>query len=128
EHRRAIAARADNFVRALVRRGDVAGDLSRMLAASPEKGEHRHRLVAGLFLEAGVVDRAAVDARRCAGLEPTNAERPWAQTLRQSIRRRIAGATALVVRESDVNPAAEERTDGEHDGAGAKLDARLRDD
>src|SRR5690606_5821310 len=68
EHRRTIAAGANDLVRALVGRGDVADDLPRMLAAAAEVREHRRRLIAGLHLQALVVDRAAVDARRRTGL------------------------------------------------------------
>ena len=46
----------------------------------------------------------------------------------EPVGRRIAGAPALIVRQPDVNLAAEERADGQHDRARAELDAGLRDD
>ena len=72
--------------------------------------------------------RAAVDARRRAGLEPADAERQLAQAFGQAVGRRIAGAPALVVRQADVDLAAQERADRQHDGARVELDAGLRDD
>src|SRR6185503_12139742 len=128
EHRRAIATGADDLVRALVGRGDVAADLARMIAAPAEVRKHRHRLIAGLHRESRVVDRATVDARRRAGLETTDAEGQGAQSLGQAVGRRIAGATALIVRQADVDLAAEERADGQHYRPRAELDAGLRDD
>src|SRR6185436_3546461 len=103
EHRRAIAAGANDLVRALVGRGDVATNLARMIAAPAEVREHRRRLVARLRGESGVVDRATVDARRRAGLEPADAEGQSAQPLGQAVGWRIAGATALIIRQADVD-------------------------
>ena len=99
-----------------------------MIAAPAEVRKHRHRLIAGLHRESRVVDRATVDARRRAGLEPADAEGQSAQPLGQAIRRRIAGATALVVRQTDVDLAAEERADGQHYCSRAEFDAGMRDD
>ncbi len=99
-----------------------------MIAAPAEVREHRHGLVARLNREPRVVDRAAVDTRRRAGLEPADTERQRAQPLGQTVRRRISRAPALVVRQPDVNLAAQERADRQHDCAGAELDACLRDD
>jgi len=51
---------------------DPARHLLRVLAGIAEEAEHRHRVeVARLFLQLREVDRATVDARRCAGLQPT---------------------------------------------------------
>jgi hypothetical protein len=99
-----------------------------MVAAPAEVGEHRHRLVARLHGETGVIDRAAVDARRRARLEPADAERQRPQSLGEAIGRRIAGAAALIVRQSDMNLAAEERADRQYDRARAKFDAGLGHD
>ena len=95
--------------------------------AQPEEGEHRHGLVARLHLQSGVVDAAAVDARRRAGLEPADAQRQRAQLLGEPVRRRVAGPAARVLLEPDVDAAAEEGADREHHGARAEFDARLRD-
>ena len=78
--------------------------------------------------ELRVVDGAAVDARRRAGLEAAGAERQRAQALGEFVRRRIAGAAAGVVVEADVDAAAEERADREHHRARAEFDAGDGDD
>jgi len=48
--------------------------LCRVIALPAHEREHRTRLVAGLFLQALVVDRPAIDARRCARLETAPSE------------------------------------------------------
>src|SRR5690606_17678903 len=128
EHRRAIAPRADDLVRPLVRRGDVADDLARMVAAAAEVREHRDGFVAGLDDQPFVIDRSAIDAWRRAGLQAPDTERQGAKLLRETIRWRIPGPSALVVRETDVDLSAQARADRQHDGPGSKLDAGLRHD
>ena len=98
-----------------------------MRGAGTEVGEHRARLIAVLFAQFGVVDAAAVDARRRAGLQPADPQRQLPQSRRQSIRGRIAGAAARMALHADVDPAAEKGADGEYDVAGEKFDAALRD-
>ncbi len=127
EHRRARTRAADDVVGALVGRRDVAGDLPRMLRARAEVGEYRPRIVAVLLAQPRVVDAAAVDARRRAGLQPPDLERQLAQPRGERERGRIAGAAAGVALESDVNAAAEERAHGEHHVARGKLDAAQGD-
>ena len=100
---------------ALVRGRDVAAHLSRVLGATPEEGKDRRRVVAGLHQQGRVVDGATVDARRRAGLEPTDAERQRAQSFGQAVRRRITCAPAGILLETDVDSAAEKRADGQHD-------------
>ncbi len=95
-------------------------------ATRAEEREHRHRIVAGLLAERGVVDRAAVDARRRAGLEPTDRERQLAQRLGELLRRRIARAAGRVLRKPDVDLAGEERPGRQHDRRGAELEPALR--
>ena len=98
-----------------------------MRGAGTEVGEHGARLIAVLFAQFGVVDAAAVDARRRAGLQPSDPQRQFPQSRRQSIRGRIAGAPARMALQADVDLAAEEGADGEYDVAGAEFDAALRD-
>ena len=126
--RRPVRRRADQLVGAFVGVRDVAADLSRMLATQADIGEHGHRLVAGLHREARVVDRATVDARRSAGLEPPHPERQLAQACREAIRRRIPRPTARRLFEADVDLAAEERPDRQHDGRRRELEPRGGDD
>ncbi len=80
-----------------------------------------------LLAQTRVVDAAAIDARRRAGLQPADLERQLAQPRGESERGRIAGAAAGVAFEADVNAAAEERADGQHDAARGKLDAAQGD-
>jgi len=95
-------------------------------AAAAEEGEHRHRRVARLLGQAGlVVDAAAVDARRRAGLEPVHRERTLAQALRQRGRGRVAGAAAGIVHQPDVDPAGQEGAGGQHHRARIEAQAAL---
>ena len=114
---------ADDVVGAFVRRGDVTGQLARMHGAGPEIGEHRPRVVTGLFTQFVEVDAAAVDARRGAGLQAADAQVQIAQAGRQAIGRRIAGPAARMTFQSDVDLAAEKRAHGEDDAAGPEFDA-----
>jgi hypothetical protein len=51
EHRRAIRRGADDLVRALRGRGEMAGELARVIALSAEIAEHRTRAVGVLARE-----------------------------------------------------------------------------
>src|SRR6185312_7396728 len=92
--RRTIQRRADDFVRALAGMGDPARHLARMFIARSEIREHRRGIFTPLFGECGIVDAAAVDPWRRAGLQPVRAQRQFTQTLRERGGRRIARATA----------------------------------
>ena len=126
--RRAVERGSDQLVRVGPRVRDPARHLRRMLVARAEVGEHRARVVAGLLVEAREFDRAAVEARRRAGLQAVDAERQLAQPGGEPRRGRIARATARMVREADVDQAGEERAGREHDGARAQFEPELRDD
>ena len=69
------------------------------------------------------IDRPAVDARRRAGLEAPDARHQLAQSRGEFERRRVAGTTARLLLEPDVDASAEERADGEHDRARGEGDA-----
>ena len=99
-----------------------------MLGPLAEKREHGGRRIAGLLGEIRVVDGAAVDARRCARLEPADGETELAESPREADRGGIAGAAARVVHLADVNLAVQERADRQHDGLGRYFHAGLRDD
>jgi hypothetical protein len=99
------------------------------------EAEHRHRLVgrgrarhavAGLLGALAEVDRAAVQPRRRAGLEPALRQLEFLQPRRQADRRRVAGTTAGMVLEPDMDLAVEEGAGRQHHRAGAKADADLR--
>ena len=115
-------------MRARVRRRDVALQLRGVVLAAAEEGEHGPRLVARLRAHCGVVERAAVEARRRAGLEAPDRERQLAQARGKRVRRRIADATALATLEADVDATAEEGADRQHDGPRGDRRAIHRDD
>ena len=119
---------ADQVMGALAGVGDPAAHLLRMLVDRTQIREHRARHVAGLFFQIAVVDAAAVDARRGAGLEPVHAQRQFAQAVRERERRGIAGATAGVVDLADVDLAGEEGARGQHHGGRMEAQPALGDD
>ena len=100
----------------------------RVILAAAEEGEHGPRLVARLRPHGGVVERAAVEARRRAGLEAPDRERHLAQARGQRVRGRIADTPSLRAFEADVDAPAEEGADGQHDGARDDRRAVHRDD
>ena len=111
---------------ALVRVGDVARHLPRVRLCAPAVRKHRGRAVARLRLQRFVVDGAAVEAGRCAGLEPAHSKRQLPQACRQGIGRGVARAPALVVRQTDVYAPAQKRAGGEHHGARTQFHPHLR--
>src|SRR5690606_15712532 len=78
--------------------------------------------------EAFEVDRLPVDARRRAGLEPADRKAQVAQPRREPRGRRIACAPAGIIRFADVDLAAEERADRQHDDLRADHEPHLRHD
>ncbi len=107
--------------------GDEAGHLARMIRQAAHIGEYRRRIVAGLLLQAAIVQAAAVDARRRAGLEALHPERQFAQASCQGIAGRVTGAAAFMVLEPDVDAPAEEGAHGQHHGGGVKAQPHLGD-
>ncbi len=99
-----------------------------MLGALAEEREHGRRRVARLLGQPRVVDGAAVDARRRAGLQAPDREAELAQAAREADRCGIAGAAARVVDLADVNLAVEEGADRQHDSLGRDMHSGLRDD
>ena len=81
-HRRPMEVGADDLVGGRRGLGDVAGDLRRGDRAR-QIGEGLGRLVAVLLLERAVVDRAAIEPRRRAGLETTESGSRRLQLLRE---------------------------------------------
>src|SRR6185369_18016586 len=82
-HRRAIERAADDLMRARVGVRDVAGNLGLADALGGVR-ERDRRLVAGLDLEALEVDRARVEARTGAGLQPTDAKSQCRELIAQA--------------------------------------------
>src|SRR3546814_15406650 len=75
----------------------MAGHLARMLATRADKRKHRRRRIAWLRRQDVPVDRAAVKARRRAGLQAADTRMQFAQSRGQRIARWLAGATSLLV-------------------------------
>ena len=113
--RRAREARMDDLVGPGVGMGDITAHLPRVILCAAHVGEDRHGHVARLLGQARKIDAPPVDARRRARLEPLHTKRQLAQAPRECIRRWIAGASALIVGQSDMDATAQEGPDREHD-------------
>ena len=88
-----------------------------------QRRERLGRLVAGLHLEPRPVDRAAVEPRRRAGLEPAERKAEPLQRQRQPDRRRLADPAGRRLPLADMDQAAQERAGGQHHGAAGELAA-----
>ncbi|KAG1212178.1 hypothetical protein G6F35_010410 [Rhizopus arrhizus] len=126
--RRAVQRVADDLVGLFGGVGDPAADLLRMLVHRAEEGHHRARRVAGLLVHHAVVQRAAVDARRRAGLQAVHLERALAQARRQRGGRRVAHAAGGVLGRADMDLAGQEGAGGQHHGLGVEAQPGLGDD
>ena len=125
EHRRAVQIRADDLVGGLGSAPNPAGNLARLLGAAADEAEHRRRRIAGLLLQLAVVDAAAVDARRGAGLQAADTKWQRPQTLGQGIGRRIAGSAAGALLQPHMNAAAQKGADGQHYRVSAEVQAHV---
>ena len=96
-----------------------------MQGSRAEIGEHGPGIVTVLLAQSVVIDAASVYARRCAGLQASDAQRQFSQPRRQTIRGRIAGPAAGMIFHADVDLSAEERAYGQHHAACANFDAAL---
>src|SRR5580704_14884832 len=86
-----------------------------MLRASAEIRKNRPRVIAVLLAQRREIDTAAVDARRCARLQASDAQWQFAQTRRQADRRWIAAPPAGVPLQTHMNLAAKERAARQYD-------------
>ena len=77
--------------------------------------ERRRRVVARLHLEPGPIDRAAVEPRRRAGLEPPERKAVAGERLRQAERRLFADAARRDLFVADMDQAVEEGAGRQHD-------------
>ena len=112
---------------ALIGFGDPAGHLFGVLCRVAHEGEHRYRIVARLFLQQRIIDGAAINAWRGAGLQPSDRQLQFAQAMRQADRRRVAGATSLKICLPDMNQTGQESAGGQHHGFSTKAQTHLRD-
>ena len=126
-HRTAIEVIADHIVGFLVSVGDIARYLARMLIRGSHEREDRHRVIAMLLRQHAEIDGARVNTRRSTGFQTTYAQRQFTQTTRQRDRRRIAGAAAAVVVQTNMNFAVKEGPDGQHYRFSAEFEAHLGD-
>src|SRR5580698_3550502 len=99
-----------------------------MITGPPKERKYRNRVIPGLRLQMRVVDRAAIDPGRSAGLEPPDPQVQGPQSVGQSVRWRIAGATSLVLIETHMDAPPQEGAYREHHGRRFEDDARDRDD
>ena len=127
-HRRAIQVAGDDLVGARVGVGDPAADLTRMLLDPAQVGHHWRGRVARLLGHHREVDAAAIQTRRRAGLQATDAQRQLAQATRQGDRRRVTGTAAGIVLQTDVDKSAEEGAGGQHHVFRQETQAHLGDD
>ena len=107
---------------------DVTRDLTRVLSRVTEKRHHRNGIVPRLHLHDGEVDGASVDARRSARLQAIDPKRQRAKSRRESIGRRVAGTSARMIFQPDVNASAQECTGCQNDRTGCEGEPGLRND
>src|SRR5512136_2662900 len=81
-----------------------------------------------LHLQRVVANRAAVESRRRAGLEPAHAEAQAIEALAETERGRLADAAGRDLALADMNEPPQEGTGGEDHGAGADAPAIGGDD
>src|SRR6185503_10564663 len=105
------------------RTGDVADDLGHPDLVS-EVGEGWWRVIAGLHLEPSPVNRLAVEARRCPGLEPAERETEAGQSLGQAHRGSLTDPSGRDLLLADMDEAAEEGASRHDHGSGADFLAR----
>ena len=105
--------------------GNPAWHLTRMLFNAAEEGKHRHRIIAGLDLQHRIVNGAAVQTRRSAGLESTHWQLQFAQTFGQRDRGRVAKTSSAKVFQPNVDQSIEEGTGSQYHRRGLKTDAEL---
>ena len=134
EHGAAVKAAADDFVRALVGVRDPARHLLGVHGRMAHEAEHGHgalvhaarHTVTRLFLALAEVNRAAVNARRRAGLQAALGQLQFLETGAERHRRRVPCPASRVIVQAHVDLAIEERPGRQHHGARAEADAHLR--
>ncbi len=113
ERRTFLADQAQRLWRGI---GDVAGDLA-LLDLFGAEAEGGWVCVSGLGFETVPVDGAAVEARRCSGLETAAAQAKALQGFAEQDGRRFAAASCGIVFLATVNEAVEEGSGGDDDCA-----------
>ncbi len=121
-HGRAVDVAADDVEGFGGCGGDVAGDLAKRDVLGAE-GERGWVGVAGLLFEAGPIDGAAVEARRCSGLEAAAAEAEALEGFAEERAGGLAGAAGGVLLLAAVDEAVEEGSGGDDGGGGEDVAA-----
>ena len=112
-HRRPMDVRSNDIVGLASGVSDMAADLRRYDVGGQNREGHRF-IVAGLLLQPIPGDRAAVQARRCPGLEPAKRELAVSELRRKPDRRRLADSPGRDFFFTDMNETVKERTSREH--------------
>src|SRR5690606_4008882 len=94
--------------------GDPAADLPRTLLATAEQGHHGQRVIPRLLDPLREIHRTTVDTRWITGLAASDAQWPRPQAVILRDRGRIAGTTAGVILQADVDKSAEEGACGQY--------------
>ncbi len=124
-HRRTVEVRGDDLVGARICVGNPAAHLARVHLGIAHEGHHRNRRIAWLLGHHREVHRTAVDTRRSTGFQAADAQRQFTHAVGQGDRRWIAGATAGMVLQTNVDKAAEEGTGGQYHRFGEETQAHL---
>ena len=98
----------DDVVSLFIGMRDMAANLFGMHIDRAHSREYRQRRIARLLLQMRVIDRLAIDAGRCAGLQPADAKRARTQALGQCFCWRITGTTTGIAGITDMNFAIED--------------------
>ena len=106
---------ADDFVSDGVGKRQMAEEL-RLGDPGGAEGEGRWRIVAGLSLQAGIVDGAGVEAGAGAGFEAADGEAELGKAVGEAHRGEVTGAARVVILEADMDEAFEKGAGGEDDG------------
>jgi hypothetical protein len=99
-----------------------------MQAPVPDEREHGRGFVARLGCQRRKIDRAAVEARRRAGLEPPRRQLQFPEPGAESLGRRIARAPCFVILQPHVNQTRQKRPGGQHDRGSLELESDLGHD
>ena len=124
--RRTIKPATDDLMRALARMRDPAAHLGRMVRTRSHKREQRCGIVARLLFEPRVVDRAAIDAWRRAGLQTIHRNGQFAHALGEALCRRVACTPTGMICHANMDLAGQESPCGQDDCRRVEAQTRLR--
>ena len=124
-HGRLVDVGADDVVGAFVSAGNVAVDLTRVVAGTAKVGKDGHGGIAGLDFHAAVIDGARIKARRGAGFHTREVEWQVMQAGGEFVRGRVAGTATGETVQADMDFAAEKGAGGEDGRFGAVVNLLL---